>query len=156
MGASPFTGKRQHRHPLDAKHKVLEAVMSKNKKTWARGTPAHVPTEATRQAVSLHATVGTTHETIAQILGIHKETLYKYYTPELTQSREKANASVGGALFKKAMAGDTTAMIFWMKTRARWKETVDVSNDDGSLKHEPVRDLAVEILKAIHAKPAAD
>lgn len=114
------------------------------------GRKPHKPTDAQRQLVSLHATVGTTHETIADILGIHKETLYKYYTPELKQAREKANATIGGALFNKAKSGDTTAMIFWLKTRARWRETVDISNEDGTLKPEPVAAAVMAALAKIH------
>lgn len=35
------------------------------------------------------------------------------------------------------------------------KASVDISNDDGSLKQEPVRDIVLEALKTIHAKPDA-
>lgn len=59
---------------------------------------------------------------IAQVLQVDVKTLYKYYRRELDTARDLANAQVGGALFNKALAGDTTAQIFWMKTRARWKE----------------------------------
>lgn len=110
------------------------------------GRPPHVPTEANRQAVSLHATVGTRQEVIAEILGISVDTLQRYYRSELDTSRERANASVGGALFKKAMAGDTASMIFWLKTRARWRETVDISNEDGSLKPEATQAAVLAIL----------
>lgn len=98
------------------------------------GLPKHQPTDATRQTVQLHVMVGSRQEVIAEILGISVDTLYRHYKAEMDTAREKANASIGGALYKKAMGGDTTAMIFWLKTRARWKETVDISNDDGSLK----------------------
>jgi hypothetical protein len=114
------------------------------------GRKPHAPTDAQRQLVSLHATVGTTHESIAEILGIHKETLYKYYSAELKQARDKANATIGGALFNKAKAGDTTAMIFWLKTRARWRETVDISNEDGSLRPEPVAAAVLAALNKIY------
>ena len=91
----------------------------------------HEPTDAARQTVSLHATVGTPQDVIAQVLKIDKKTLRKYYRDELDISTAKANASVGGALFNKAKGGDTAAMIFWMKTRAGWKETQvnEVSGD---------------------------
>ena len=84
--------------------------------------PPHEPTDATRQTVQLHATVGTPQEDIARVLGIDSKTLRKYYRDELDLASAKANASVGGALFNKAKGGDTAAMIFWMKTRAQWKE----------------------------------
>jgi hypothetical protein len=47
----------------------------------------------------------------------------------------RANASVGGALFNKATKGDTTAMIFWMKTRAGWREKqeIDMTSNGGPL-----------------------
>jgi len=84
----------------------------------------HQPTDALRQTVQLHSTVGTPQETIADILGIDAKTLRKHYREELDQSAAKANATIGGALFNKAKGGDTAAMIFWMKTRAGWRETI--------------------------------
>ncbi|MFA7174479.1 MAG: hypothetical protein WC340_13930 [Kiritimatiellia bacterium] len=99
------------------------------------GMPPHEPTRATRDLVQLHTMVGTTQETIASIIGIDPKTLRKYYRDELDQSKAKANATIGGALFNKAKSGDTTAMIFWMKTQAGWKETtaIDHSSSDGSM-----------------------
>lgn len=114
------------------------------------GRPPHKPTDATRQTVQLHAMVGTRQEVICDILGISLPILHKYYRAELDTSREKANAAVGGALYKKAMSGDTASMIFWMKTRARWRETVDISNEDGSLKPEPVAAAVMAALAKIH------
>jgi hypothetical protein len=99
------------------------------------GRKAHEPTKAQRQLVELHATIGTPQAVIADLLEIDRNTLMKYYRAELDQATHKANAQVGGALFKKAMGGDTTAMIFWMKTRARWKETQahEHTSPDGSM-----------------------
>ncbi len=68
----------------------------------------------------------------------------------MKQARDKANATIGGALFNKAKAGDTTAMIFWLKTRARWRETVDISNEDGSLRPEPVAAAVLAALNKIY------
>ena len=91
----------------------------------------HKPTPDQRQLVQLHATVGTRQDEIAGILGIDPKTLRLHYREELDLAAAKANATIGGALFNKAKNGDTTAMIFWMKTRANWKETstVEVSGD---------------------------
>jgi transposase-like protein len=93
----------------------------------------HYPTDAQRQLVQLHATIGTTHEVIADIIGIDAKTLRKHYREELDQSMAKANAQIGGALFNKAKGGDTAAMIFWMKTRAGWREKQEIehSGPDG-------------------------
>ena len=82
----------------------------------------HEPTQHSRELVRLHTTVGTTQAHIAQILGIDLKTLRKWYRADLDLSKAKANATIGGALFNKAKGGDTTAMIFWMKTQAGWRE----------------------------------
>lgn len=97
--------------------------------------PPHEPTPASRQLVQLHATIGTTQETIASILGIDPKTLRLYYREELDHASAQANATIGGALFNKAKSGDTTAMIFWMKTRAGWREKHDINHtsSDGSM-----------------------
>ena len=88
----------------------------------------HIPTEAQRQTVSLHATVGTPQEDIARVIGIDPKSLRKHYRDELDLSNVKANATIGGALFNKAKGGDTAAMIFWMKTQAKWREKSDVAH----------------------------
>lgn len=100
-----------------------------------RTKPPHEPTRATRELVQLHTMVGTTQETIASIIGIDPKTLRKHYRAELDQSKAKANATIGGALFNKAKSGDTAAMIFWMKTQAGWRETQDLNHtsEDGSM-----------------------
>ncbi len=97
--------------------------------------PPHEPTRATRELVQLHTMVGTRQEAIASIIGIDPKTLRKHYRKELDQSKAKANATIGGALFNKAKSGDTTAMIFWMKTQAGWKETNvnEHTSPDGSM-----------------------
>lgn len=87
------------------------------------GRPAHEPTEATRQTVQMHTMVGTPQEIVADVLGIDAKTLRKWYRDELDLAKAKANASVCGTLYKKCLSGDTTAMIFWLKTQAQWKET---------------------------------
>lgn len=82
----------------------------------------HKPTPETHQLVQLHATVGTPQELVCKLLGLDGKTLRKWYREDLDLSRAKANATIGGALFNKAKGGDTVAMIFWLKTRAGWRE----------------------------------
>jgi len=73
---------------------------------------------------------------ISRVIGISDVTLRKYYRRELDIGITKANAKVAQSLFQKA-TGDgsqsVTAAIFWMKTRAGWKETVinEVTGKDG-------------------------
>ena len=101
--------------------------------------PPHAPTDATRETVQLHTTVGTTQADIARVLDIDEKTLRKYYRDELDLAKAEANATIGGALFKRAKSGDTTAMIFWMKTLAGWRERTDINHtsEDGSMTPRP-------------------
>lgn len=113
----------------------------------------HYPTDAQRQLVKLHATIGTQQEVIADIIGIDAKTLRKHYREELDLASAQANATIGGALFSKAKAGDTTAMIFWMKTRAGWRERhqIDHTSSDGSMTPQglDVSKLSTEALAEI-------
>jgi transposase len=97
------------------------------------GRPPHEPTEQTRLQAKTLAAVGIRHEDIAAKLGITADTLTKYYRKELDDGRVDANAQIGKSLFEQARAGNTAAMIFWLKTRAGWKETNvhEVSGLDG-------------------------
>jgi len=55
--------------------------------------------------------------------GIDPKTLRKHFRQELDQSSVFADAICIGELQKKIRSGDTTAMIWWTKTRMGWKET---------------------------------
>lgn len=108
--------------------------------------------------VQLHSTIGTPQGTIAQIIGIDDKTLRLYYREELDLATAKANATVGGALFNKAKGGDTTAMIFWMKTRAGWREThvVDHSSSDGTMTPVSAADILGARLDAIAGRTTGE
>ena len=99
------------------------------------GRPPHLPSADTRNKVFMLSSVGTRHEDIATVLSISTDTLTKYYKEELDKGRIEANASVAETLFKQAKEGNTTAMIFWLKSRAKWKESTqhEISgNPDGT------------------------
>ena len=88
------------------------------------GQPAFKPNEQQRKMVSQYTAVGITQEDIAKVIGIDDKTLRKHFREELDTAATKANANIGGKLYNKAMDGDTTAAIWWSKTRMGWKETV--------------------------------
>jgi hypothetical protein len=68
------------------------------------------PTEEQRRLVKKLAAVGTKHEDIAHMVNIRSpKTLRKHFREELDRGAAEANASVAGALYKKAMDGDTNA-----------------------------------------------
>lgn len=122
-----------------------EPALIKNKV----GRPAIGRSEEIAKAVQLHTLVGTPQPTLAKVLGMSTETLTKYYREELDTAKAQANASIAGRLYKKAMDGDTTAMIFWLKTQARWRETIDISNEDGSLQQAPIQQAVLIALNKI-------
>ena len=62
---------------------------------------------------------------IARVLDIDVEELKASYDKELSGGHIKANARVAESLYRKAIGEgreSVTAAIFWLKTRARWKE----------------------------------
>lgn len=113
------------------------------------GRPPIGRSEEIAKAVQLHTLVGTPQPTLAKILGMSTETMTKYYRDELDTAKAQANASIAGRLYKKAMDGDTTAMIFWLKTQAKWRETIDISNEDGSLQQAPIQQAVLIALNKI-------
>ena len=98
-----------------------------------RGRPPHEPTPETREKVSLWASVGTTQAVIATELGICIDTLAKFYREELDAAADRAVARIAGTLYSKALAGDTTSAIFYLKTRGRWSEKASVGDEDNPL-----------------------
>lgn len=67
---------------------------------------------------------------------ISPHTLRKYFREEIDTGTVTANAKVAQSLFRKATGEgpqSVTACIFWLKTRARWKETsaLEVGNLGG-------------------------
>ena len=92
------------------------------------------PTDENKKLVKTLAAVGITFEDIATKLEISSDTLVKYYKKELDDGRIDANASIGQTLFQQAKNVNTAAAIFWLKTRARWKETqaVELRGPDGA------------------------
>lgn len=78
------------------------------------------------------AAYGVAQDDIATVLDIDPKTLTKYYRKELDTAAAEANTKVAGALFSSALGDpdkgippNVTAQIFWLKTRARWKEAKD-------------------------------
>ena len=73
---------------------------------------------------------GLTDEQIAHNMKITKSTLYDWknkfadISTALKETKEIVDQQVVNALYQKAMAGDTTAMIFWLKNRRtrEWRD----------------------------------
>jgi hypothetical protein len=100
------------------------------------GRPPHEPDVSYRKQVEALAGFGVPETDIARVIGIDPKTLRKYYRDELDTGHIKANAKVAENLFRKATGEgreSVVAAIFWLKTRARWKETSahEISGPEG-------------------------
>lgn len=93
----------------------------------------HEPTKKSRAQVRAFTAYGVQQAEIARVMEIDPKTLRKHYRRELDCGQTEANAKVAESLFKKA-TGDgpqsVTAAIFWLKTRARWKDRISIVGDD--------------------------
>lgn len=86
------------------------------------GRPRFNPTAKHRKLVEDLAKIGTPQAEIAIALGISAPTLREYFRVELDSAATKANATIGSKLFDLAKAGNITAIIFWLKARAGWRD----------------------------------
>lgn len=122
------------------------------------------PTDAERKQVEALSGYGVPFEQIAALVrdGIHVDTLREKFSTELLNGKAKANAQVGKGIFQKAMAGDTTAQIWWSKCQMGWKDVQrhEVTGKDGapiSVATLDVSKLGTEVLAQIMAaKDATD
>jgi hypothetical protein len=111
--------------------------------------PSHKPDPQTRRQVEALAGYGVPESDIAGVVGVSPKTLRKHYRSELDHGHVKANAKVAENLFRKA-TGDgreaVIAAIFWLKTRAGWKETMvsEVTHDVA----DPIRSMMLRIAES--------
>jgi hypothetical protein len=87
--------------------------------------------QTVREKVRHLAGVGVRQDDIARIIGCAPKTLRKRCRDDLDRGVAEANAIVSGSLFAAAKGGNVVAQIFWLKTRARWRESA-VQGDTAS------------------------
>ena len=121
----------------------------------ASPAPAHAPdascknrrapieiTDAMRANVRRFAEIGTPYAIIARIMGMSVTTLKRRCRAELDAGVEVANARIALTLFETAMNGNTTAMLWWEKTRAGRREG-SAPDPHGARAAEPItRDMS--------------
>ena len=101
--------------------------------------PAHKPDPAIRRQVEAMAGYGVPEIDIAGVIGVDPKTLRKHYRGELDHGHVKANAKVAENLYRKATGEGREAVIaaiFWLKTRAGWRETS--VHEVGGLNSRPI------------------
>ena len=97
------------------------------------GRRAHKPDPALRRQVEAMAAYGIPETDISRVMRVDPKTLRKHYREELDLGESKANAQVAGFLFSAAKNGNVTAQIFWLKTRAKWRESPVELKHSGSM-----------------------
>jgi len=93
--------------------------------------PPHKPTEETLRLARTLSGYGVPQEEISRRIGICEKTLRLHYRAELDAGVAQANAKVAEGLYKKALSDgpqSTSAAMFWLKTRAGWKETTNLNH----------------------------
>jgi hypothetical protein len=63
-----------------------------------------------------------------------------------TSGRPRPTPQVAGYLFNAAKNGNVTAQIFWLKTRAKWRETAVELKHSGFIAREDLSELSDEEL----------
>ena len=112
---------------------------------------AHQPDPSQRRQVETLAAYGIPETDISQVVNIDPKTLRKYYRAELDFGATKANAQVAGFLFNSARNGNVTAQIFWLKTRARWREVPAEHKHSGAVGSYDLTKLTDEELERLIA-----
>ena len=110
---------------------------------------AHQPDVASRRQVEAMAAYGIPEHDISRVVAIDPKTLRKHYRDELDLGQTKANAQVAGFLFNSARNGNVSAQIFWLKTRARWKEQPTELSHSGSVGSHDLTKLTDQELETI-------
>lgn len=117
--------------------------------------PALELTDLQRQEVETLAAVLST-EQIADYFGIGRTTFYRLMERDeeiavrYKRGKAKAIGAIAQGLINKARSGDTTSMIFFLKTQAGWRETATVVPDTAEARDDSTssgREKLIVVLK---------
>ena len=95
------------------------------------GRPKFVVTKDMCERAEAYASQGLTSEQIALALGIGLSTLYdkqsefKEFAEAIKRGKGRGIQRVTNKLYEKALEGDNTAMIFYLKNRAGWQDKIE-------------------------------
>lgn len=119
-----------------------------------RGSPGFRPGVDQAREVATMSALGLEAKEIALVLNIEEKLLKTYYSRELTVSVKLSNAMVARKALEMAISGRFPEMTkFWLKARAKWKETsgIELTGKDGgpvevsSARDKLARTLGVEV-----------
>lgn len=96
------------------------------------GRPPHQPTDKSRATVKAMSAYGIPQEQIARVQDIDVKTLRLHYRDELDLGVIEANSKIAETLFNQGTReGNTTALIWWTKSRMGWKERQEMEHSGG-------------------------
>jgi len=98
------------------------------------------------------ALAGATDQEIADSIGVDRSTYYRWrirypeFRDAIKEGKPEADRKVIDSLYTKALAGDTTAQIFWLKNRQSkdWKDRKEITGEDGGPVQFTVRSILEE------------
>lgn len=98
----------------------------------AGGRPTAFKPEYCEQATGM-CRLGATNDELAAFFGVALSTLNKWkkeipeFSDAIREGKEVSDLRVTESLYQKALNGDTTAMIFWLKNRQskRWRDKIN-------------------------------
>jgi hypothetical protein len=104
--------------------------------------------------------LGATDDDLASFLGVSRKTVDNWRTthPEFAEAakagKEQADALVARSLYNKAVGGDTTACIFWLKNRQKhaWRDRHEIDHS-GKVAVDPIQVL-LQTVEGTGLKPA--
>jgi hypothetical protein len=133
------------------------------------GRPRFAPTEEQRALVTAMVGYGIPEDKISELIlnpqtgkPLSPKTLRRHFRKEIRTGMTRANSDVAASLFRHATGegrGAVTAAIFWLKTRAGWKETQrhELTDGDGkalgtgvaAVTDERFEEIAKRLLKEV-------
>ncbi len=135
----------------------------------ARGRPAFAPNDKQRGQVEAMHVCGCPEKDIAVALNISEPLLRKHFRAELDVSLTKLKVEISNWLVNSILGktgngiltderARATLGIFWLKTRAGWKETTvlehrDIANEDDALKNVDRRVARIAAAKQANSVP---
>lgn len=84
------------------------------------------PPDNARRTVEAMAAFGIAETQIARAHGLSRTALQEQYREELATGKAKADARVVESLYRHAVNGNVSAMIWWTKARLGWRESTQI------------------------------
>ena len=89
------------------------------------GRRPRIWTTEERDLVRLVVALGQTQKAVAGMLGISVREFQTAFSEELAAAKRTLDTAIGGALVRKALAGDSQLLRFYARSRMKWNDRAD-------------------------------